>query len=301
MELHQMKYVSYVAKYGSVAKASDELYVSRQAISKAIRSLEHEIGYEIFDRANGMQPTMVGKGAIDRINALLDKLDEFDAYTSSKAEGASSPETLSLALTAFPLDYLYFNSENEVISLINEFAARTPDCDLKTYQLPDAAILSALQSGTIDIGFVHGAYEREGLKSLPLMPVEMRVIILKSNPLASKQSIKIPDLEGVPIRSPLDFNLFYCDLIAQCRRYGFEPTFCEVPLNDESIYAFIEEGGVHLQPYDPSMKREFPDNVYLAFHPNDRNDLPLCLVYKEHSDKAHIPKFVSYVRNNLRQ
>lgn len=301
MELHQMKYVSYVAKYGSVAKAADELYLSRQAISKAIRSLEQEIGYEIFDRENGMQPTMFGKGVVDRINALLDKLDDLNTYIGASEADDTPHETLSLALTAFPLDYLYFNEDHEVISIIREFSAKTLECTIKTYQLPDASIISAVQEDTIDLGFVHGDCKREGLKSLPLMPVEVRVIILKSNPLAKKQTIKVSDLEGVSIRSPLDFNPFFCDLIGQCKRYGFEPIFCEVPLNDESIYAFIEGGGVHLQPYDSSMKEKFPDNVYLSFHPNDRNDLPLCLVYKENSDKPYVKKFVSYIRNNIRQ
>lgn len=298
-----MKYVSYVAKYGSVAKASDELYVSRQAISKAIRVLEHEIGQEIFDRHDNMQPTMFGKGVIDRINGVLDKLDEFDSYAGLSEETAQgrAKETLSIALTAFPLDYLFFNEDNEIMKLIHDFSRRTHDCSIKTYQFPDASILNALQDETIDIGFVHGNYEREGLKSLSLIPIEVRVIVLKGKPLAQKKTIKVSDLKGVPIRTPLDFNPFYCNFISQCKRYGFEPTFVEVPLNDEGIYSFIEEGGVHMQPYDPLMKEKFAMNVYLSFHPNDRNDLPLCLVYKDSPAKPQVLKFVNYIRNNIEQ
>ncbi|MEG1244951.1 LysR family transcriptional regulator [Gordonibacter sp.] len=61
MELYQLKYVSSVARCGSVAKAADEFFVSRQAISKAIRSLEQEVGFEIFDRDDKMRPTESGE------------------------------------------------------------------------------------------------------------------------------------------------------------------------------------------------------------------------------------------------
>lgn len=44
-----MRYVAYVGRLGSVGRAAEELYVTRQAVSRAVLSLEKELGIEIFD------------------------------------------------------------------------------------------------------------------------------------------------------------------------------------------------------------------------------------------------------------
>lgn len=298
MELHQLKYVASVARHRSVAKASDELYVSRQAISKAIRSLEQEIGFEIFDRENKMRPTKEGSEIIRHANKVIQEVTEIDLYADSKKNESTTRDTLSIAFTCFPLDFLFFNEEHEAISILKEFSMRTPDCNITTHKQTDAAILRAVQDGIVDIGFVHGNYEVLDLKVVPVATVEMRVITHKTAPLAQKSLIKISDLNGVPIRSPLDFDMFCNSLIARCKKQGFEPHYQEVPLNDESILTFCMNGGVHIQPYDPSMEVKYPDQVYIPFHPKDRDELPLCLIYNEHTNPL-ATKFVRFYLNTM--
>ena len=44
MDIRQLDYFIVVAQLGSFTKAADELFLSRQALSKAVRNLEHELG-----------------------------------------------------------------------------------------------------------------------------------------------------------------------------------------------------------------------------------------------------------------
>ena len=299
MEIHQLKYASCIARHGSVSKAAEELYVSRQAISKAIKALEQELGCEIFDRDNGMRLTEFGEGAIAYIDKILQGLGELDIYVNSQEKTSEGKGIISVALTAFPLDFLFFNDKNEVSALIREFANRTQNCNLITYMLSDAAILSAIQNGTVDLGFVHGEYEKAGIKLFPISSMEMRVIAFKNNPLCEKVPIKIADLKDTPIRSPLDFDLYMQQFISRCRYQGFEPQFKEVPLNDDAIADFCNAGGVHIQPYDPLMEVKYPESAFLPFDANARNDLPLCLVYRESSLKPQAKMLVDFLKSNL--
>ena len=299
MELHQLKYLSAIARCGSVAKASDELYVSRQAISKAIRALEQEVGFEIFDRGDKMSLTESGKEILRHADAVLHELNEIDMYADSRKAGFAERESLAIAFKSFPLDYLFFNAGHEAVSLVNTFAARTPGCAISTYKLSDTAILNALQEGSVDIGFVQGEYERQDIKLVPVSVVETRVITLRGNPICEKAPIRIADLGGVPIRSPFDFDLFTHRFIALCREHGFDPLFREVPLNDEGINDFCGSGGVHLQPYDQSMETEYPESIFMPFHPSDRIDLPLCLAYSEKGAKPQTAKFVNFFKSNM--
>ena len=301
MELHQLKYIASVARCGSVAKASEDLYVSKQAISKAVRSLEQELGFDVFNRDDKMHPTEEGKEILRHADNVLRELDEIELYLDARKTGIADHTTISVSFKSFPLDYLFFNEGLDAIRLMHEFQARTPGCTIATYKLSDTATLNALEEGTIDIGFVHGEYERPGIKFVPVSMVETRVITLKTNPLCSKAPIRLADLKNVPIRSPFDFDCFIHRFISRCREHGFDPLFREVPLNDEGIDTFCNEGGVHLQPYDPSMKEAYPASEFMSFHPEDRIDLPLCLAYSETNAKPQALKLATFIRNGIRR
>lgn len=301
MELHQLKYIASVARCGSVAKASEDLYVSKQAISKAIRSLEQELGFDIFDRDGRMSPTEEGTEILKHADNVLRELGEIDLYLDARRVGSADRTTISVSFKSFPLDYLFFNDALEPIRLMHEFRNRTPGCTIATYKLSDTATLNALEDGSIDIGFVHGEYERSGIKFVPVSMVETRVITLKGNAVCAKAPIKLSDLKGVPIRSPFDFDCFTRLFISRCRECGFEPLFQEVPLNDDAINVFCSEGGVHLQPFDPTMKTAYPESEFMAFHPEDRIDLPLCLAYSESNAKPQAAKLATFIRNGVRR
>ncbi|MBS5450904.1 MAG: LysR family transcriptional regulator [Coriobacteriia bacterium] len=64
MGSRQLRYVTHVARTGSVSQTARELFISRQAISKALLSLERELGFEIFDREGGMAPTPEGAAVL---------------------------------------------------------------------------------------------------------------------------------------------------------------------------------------------------------------------------------------------
>lgn len=299
MELHQLKYMAAVARCGSAAKASEDLYVSKQAVSKAIRSLEQEMGFELFDRGDRMRLTAEGEEVLLHVDKALREIDEIELYAHARRAGSAPAETLSIAFKSFPLDYLFFNDRHVAVELLREFERRTPGCTVSTYKMSDTAILNALEEGAVDVGFVHGAYKRPDIRVLPVSTVETRVITLKGNPLCAKAPVRMADLENVPVRSPFDFDLLTTAFVSACHRQGFDPRFREVPLNDGAIDAFCSAGGVHLQPYDPSMEEAYPESAFMPFHPLDRIDLPLCLAYSETRCKPLAAKFASFVRSNV--
>lgn len=49
MELHQLTYFLTIAENQSITKASQQLHVSQSALSVALRDLERELGFTLFD------------------------------------------------------------------------------------------------------------------------------------------------------------------------------------------------------------------------------------------------------------
>ena len=61
MTTQQIQYILEVYRTGSISKAAGKLFLSQPYLSSAIRSLEEELGFPIFNRSNrGIQPTERG-------------------------------------------------------------------------------------------------------------------------------------------------------------------------------------------------------------------------------------------------
>ena len=50
MDIKQFRYFVEAARCGSLQDAADSLFISRQAVSKAVAQMERELGYPLFYR-----------------------------------------------------------------------------------------------------------------------------------------------------------------------------------------------------------------------------------------------------------
>lgn len=72
MRLEQLQYVVAIAEYKSFSKASNTLFLSPQALSRSMLSLEKELGVTIFVRfATGVELTQDGKLVVDMAKKML--------------------------------------------------------------------------------------------------------------------------------------------------------------------------------------------------------------------------------------
>lgn len=76
MELYQLRYFAYAAKYENITMAAQELNVSQPSISKAIQSLERELKTELL-RKNGRSCVLTHDGYLlqERVVPLLEEIE----------------------------------------------------------------------------------------------------------------------------------------------------------------------------------------------------------------------------------
>lgn len=56
MDIRQLRYFVETARHGNIQAAADALFVSRQAVSKALTQLEQELGYPLFSGPRAESP-----------------------------------------------------------------------------------------------------------------------------------------------------------------------------------------------------------------------------------------------------
>lgn len=77
MELYQLRYFLYAAKYENISKAAQELRVAQPSVSKAIFALEKELQVKLFER-NGkrVELTYAGRVLKEKVSPVMWSLDE---------------------------------------------------------------------------------------------------------------------------------------------------------------------------------------------------------------------------------
>ena len=79
IELEQLKQLIAFAKYGTLSKVAEELYISQPALSRSIQKLEKTLGVELFDRKkNKMELNENGKTVIQYAEKILNLVDEME-------------------------------------------------------------------------------------------------------------------------------------------------------------------------------------------------------------------------------
>ncbi len=121
ISLRGLRTFCVAARYQSFRTASDELFITPSAVSHQIKSLEEELGEQLFDR-NGRELSLTdtGKSLYEEVSPLIEKLDAI--AVSYKQGGISS----SIRISVQP----FFASEFFVPRL-SEFTAEHPDIDIQ--------------------------------------------------------------------------------------------------------------------------------------------------------------------------
>lgn len=211
MTLQQLKYVTTVAKTGTISEAAKELFISQPSLTKAIKELEKEMGITIFERTNkGIVISKEGERFLGYARQVLEQAslleEHYKVSGESKKEFCVSTQHYSFAVNAF-------------VDLIKEHAGANYDFSLRetqTYEIIDDVARMKSEIGILYYNeFNRTVLEKlikaNDLKFTELFVAKPHVFISKANPLAQKNVITMEELEPYPYLSfeQGEHNSFY--------------------------------------------------------------------------------------------
>lgn len=233
-----------IAKHSSFRKAANELHVSPPALSNHIASLEQELGFKLFDREGGVRLTEAGAYFYAQAKQVLDLLDE----SVLKARGISQ-RMPKVRLQIFGSQY---SALTKMLPSI-----RTP-FKLIPWEA-DKSILEALENDEIDMLaapsipsiLAHDAkQDPSDYTYIPIGTMEMSFVVSSANPLSSKDSLSLDDLQKSEIL--LVFGS-YCDyleyVIPELFDEKLEATFVQDPtLSVDANHVPMRGLGMRIMP-----------------------------------------------------
>lgn len=121
-----------VVRWGSMAKAAEQLGVSQPAISKVIGDLEHTLGVRLLDRSRrGVEPTIYGNALFKRGLVAFDELKQGIRDIEFLSDPTAGDLTIGCADSI---------AATILRPIIERFYARHPRAALRTEMVPSPAI-----------------------------------------------------------------------------------------------------------------------------------------------------------------
>ncbi|UTX53713.1 LysR family transcriptional regulator [Leucobacter aridicollis] len=187
-----LRALALIAERGSISAASSELRLSQQAVSLRVRSLEHEIGVPLLVRsARGSQLTAAGELVIGWARPLLDAATEFGAAVQDLRAGREGSLRIAASLTI---------AEHLLPGWIARWRGlQGPSGATATLTAANSsAVIAALRSGEVDLGFVETPELPSGLTAATVGRDRIEVVVAASHPWAGR-TVSPAELAATPM------------------------------------------------------------------------------------------------------
>ncbi len=198
MTIQQLKYAIRISEVGSLNKASEILYISQPSLTSAIKELEDELGFAIFNRTSkGVILTSEGEDFIQHAGIVYSQYESLNERFCSgigpKKKFAVSCQHYSFAVKAF------INMAKKFDSSEYEFAFR----ETKTLE-----VIEDVQNLKSEIGIIFlSDFNRKAIMKLlnsadltftSLKECKPCVYLWRGHPLAKQKSISFEQLKDYP-------------------------------------------------------------------------------------------------------
>ena len=211
MTLQQLRYVTMVAKTGTITEAANKLYISQPSLTSAIHELENEMNIVIFRRTNkGVSVTKEGEDFLGYARQVLEQAaileDKYKKNSGGKKEFCVSTQHYSFAVNAF-VDLIKKYGQDEY-----DFSIR----ETQTYEIIEDVAKMRSELGILFLNDFNETVINKILKShelefTQLFVAKPHVFISRKHPLADKKIITNSELELYPYLSfeQGEHNSFY--------------------------------------------------------------------------------------------
>lgn len=198
MTLVQLKYAITVAGEHSLNDAARVLYIAQPSLSSSIRSLEKELGFDIFIRSkSGITLTIKGAEFIGYAKSVMEQYELLDAkyisQTSVKKQFSVSMQHYTFAVDAFA-------------ELVKQYGM--DEYEFEVHETKTYEVIENVKNQKSEIGILYlndynknvltKIFTEMNLKFEPLLECGVYVYMWKGHPLADREEVSLEELEEYP-------------------------------------------------------------------------------------------------------
>lgn len=235
MTLNQLQYFYQAAKTQHFNRTAENLSISQPSLSRAISSLENELGVMLFERVGrNVTLTKAGQLFLEHTERIL---DDISVAERKMHQLASSGGEISVAYVS-PLATRY------IPKLVHSFMKQegNEDISFRFYQGISYQNIQGLKNGRYDVIFGTRDVSEMSIRFIPMLRQEMVVIMPKGHPLSANSCIDASAFGKYPVLAYDHVSDLGRHTQNYFRRHNIHPNIiCESP-DENGISSLVEEG-----------------------------------------------------------
>lgn len=197
LKIKHLEVLRVVAENGSILAAAKALNMTQPAVTKAIHSLEQQLGCQLFMRtARGVIPTEEGQVVIQHARSVLSELRLAENELMAVTEGHAGQVLVGTLLAAAPV---------LLPKAVAKLKTQQPGVHVRVIEATNDRLFPALMQGELDI--VVGRQSKnaplDGLEREVLYQEAVRLVVRQGHPLLQKRASSLRDSLDYPWIFPL--------------------------------------------------------------------------------------------------
>lgn len=211
MKIQQLEYLERIVEAGSINEAAKRLFLTQPSLSNAVKELENEMGIQIFQRSSGgISLTAEGREFMTYSKQILDQVnlmnERYKNGQQRKQSFSVSAQHYAFVVHAFveliksvnASEYQFTLRETETQNIFNDLAQFKSE-------------LGILYTNGFNQKIMQRLFKENNLVFTPLFVAKPHIFVSRYNPLTSKSSVNLSDLEDYPYLSyeQGEVNSFY--------------------------------------------------------------------------------------------
>ncbi|WP_137874175.1 LysR substrate-binding domain-containing protein [Rhodococcus sp. Q] len=186
MELRQLEYFVAVAEERNFTRAAERVHISQSGVSAQIRSLERELGAELFDRsARTATLTVAGKAALEHARAAL---------ASAEALTQAVGEVTDLIRGELTIGMVVGCTVTPLFDALAGFHRAHPGVELTLIEDNSDRLLDSVRDGSVDLALVGTAATPTDLESITVVSEPLVVVSPADHPLTRLHRVTLRDV-----------------------------------------------------------------------------------------------------------
>jgi DNA-binding transcriptional LysR family regulator len=237
MTLDRFKVFAAVARYRSVTRASEELYITQPAVTKQLKALERDFNTNLYRRnGRGIELTDMGQAFLGKVKKILRNYDSL-IQTSRANRSTVKVETLTIGGSYSPSAVL-------LPSLLARYKKSHPQVDLNLRTDNRANIERLVSKGQVELAVLSNPTSNHHLAIEPYRSEPLVAFVASDHPLVKKKQLTWEDLgrHGFVIRQPLEGQGATAQFILRLKDRGIKlkvVMHCESP---EAVKVAVSRG-----------------------------------------------------------
>ncbi len=187
MDITALRHFKAAIEAGNLSKASDELYISRQALSKTIKRMEEQLGFPLIRSIQrGIEPTEEGRTIYTAVQQMLKIWDET----------LKSMDSLSTSVKTLRVGFGHNSYNVWAADHPSRYQEKHTDIRLELQSMLPDLLLEGVKEGALDLAVSNVRPLGNDFLCVPLVVRPMYAFLQGNDPLAKRRKITPQDLHG---------------------------------------------------------------------------------------------------------